>query len=155
MKIGIIVHSQTGNTYSVAEKLREKLLAAGHSVNIERITSVGGEETDVKRIQIEKLPDVGTYDALLFGAPVRGASVSPVLTACLTQIASLQSKKVACFVTELFPYPWMGGNRAIGQMKKICESKGAAICGTGIVNWKNAHREEMITDIVERFSKVF
>ncbi len=44
MKIGIIVYSQTGNTFSVAEKLKAKLTAAGHNVNIERLTTVGGED---------------------------------------------------------------------------------------------------------------
>jgi flavodoxin len=56
MKIGIIVHSQTGHTYSVVQKLQEKLLAAGHSVNIERIKSVGGEqkhEKDANKIRLE------------------------------------------------------------------------------------------------------
>ena len=158
MKIGIIVHSQTGNTYSVAEKLKEKLLEAGHSVNIERIKPVGGEKTnekDVSRIRIEKLPDVNSYDALVFGAPVQGASVSPVLAAYLTQVASLQNKKVACLVTEFFPYPWMGGTRAINQMKKVCESKGASVCGTGIVNWSSIGREKKITDVVEQLSSLF
>ena len=37
MKIGIVVYSQTGNTYQVAEKLQETLSDKGHSVNIERI----------------------------------------------------------------------------------------------------------------------
>jgi hypothetical protein len=41
MNIGIIVHSETGNTHSVATTLKEKLAAAGHTVSIERLKVVG------------------------------------------------------------------------------------------------------------------
>lgn len=37
MKIGIILHSQTGNTLSVANKLKEKLISLGHTVNLEQV----------------------------------------------------------------------------------------------------------------------
>lgn len=155
MKIGIIIHSETGNTYSVALKLQEKLIAAGHLVDIERLTSIGGEQTDVNKIRFGKLPDIGMYDALVFGGPVRGFSISPVLAAFLTQARSLQSKEVVCMATQFFPYPWMGGNRTISQTKKICESKGAVVIGTGIVNWKSSQREKKIFDVVERLSGLF
>ena len=158
MKIGIIVHSQTGNTYSVVQKLKEKLLSAGHSVNIERLESVGGEKTNVKdatKIQLKANPDISSYDKLIFAAPVQGASISSVLSAYLTQVASLQNKKVVCLVTEFFPYPWMGGNHAISQMKNICESKGASIIGTGIVNWMGRQREKRIEDVVEKLGRLF
>lgn len=155
MNIGIIVHSQTGNTYSVAVKLKEKLLTARHSVNIERIAPIGGEQKDIKKIRIETIPDLSIYDTLIFGSPVQGAAISSVLAAFLTQTSLLQNKKVACFVTELFPFAWMGGNRAISQMKKICESKGAEVCGTGIVNWMGSRREKKIVDVVEKLSKLF
>ena len=42
MNIGMIIHSQTGNTHSVAMKLKEKLSAAGHAVDLERLKVVGG-----------------------------------------------------------------------------------------------------------------
>jgi hypothetical protein len=72
----------------------------------------------------------------------------------LNNFESLQGKKVACFVTQFFPYPWMGGNNAIKQMSGLCEKKGAIISGTGVVNWKNKRRENMIEDVVEKFSKL-
>ena len=158
MNIGILVHSCTGNTYSVVLKLKERLSTAGHSVIIERISPLGGKETyekDITKIRLEAQPDISTYDALILGAPVRGPSISPVMAACLVQIASLFNKKIACLVTEAFPYPWMGGNRSIAQMKKICESKGATILGTGIVNWMNSNREKNIADTVEKLSSLF
>lgn len=104
---------------------------------------------------METQPDACAYDALVFGAPVRGASISPVMAACLGKLGSLQGKKVVCLVTEMFPYPWMGGNRAIRQMKEICESKGAIICGTGIVNWMGKQREKRISDVVKKLNSLF
>jgi flavodoxin len=155
MKIGIIVYSHTGNTYSVAQRLMEELKVVGHSVTIERVTAVGDEQTEVGKIKLKKIPDMGAYDALIFGSPVRGASLSQVMTAYLSQITSLQGKKVACFVTQFFPYKWMGGNRAIEQMKKISESKGAEVLGTGIVNWLSISRNKKIVDIVKKLCRVF
>ncbi len=158
MKIGIIVHSQTGNTYSVVQKLKEKLLRAGHSVNVERLEPADREKTNVKdatKIQLKAKPDISSYDRLIFAGPVQGASISSVLAFYLNQTASLQNKKVICLVTEFFPYPWMGGNHTISQMKNICESKGASIMGTGIVNWMGIKREKRIEDVVERLSRLF
>ncbi len=149
MNIGIIVHSKTGNTYSVAEKLQKELIAAGHTVAIEKLMAVNDFQYDVQKIYLKSTPDISGFDAIIFGAPVRGFSLSPVLEAYLTQLVTLQGKKVACFVTQFFPFPWMGGNRAIKQMKQICELRGAKLLATGIINWSN-NREMKITNFVEK-----
>ena len=153
MKIGMFIHSNTGNTYSVAEKLQNKLIAGGHTVVMKKLEPVGGENTNennINNIKFEPLPDVSGYDALIFGAPVRGMSISPVLAAYLSKIATLKNQKVDLYVTQYFPYPWMGGKHAISQMKKICEDKGATVTKTGIVNWKNKKREQLITEVVDQ-----
>jgi flavodoxin len=157
MIIGIIVHSKTGNTYSVAEKVNEKLIKKGHLVTIERIEPLGGEnvnERDINNIEFDKRPDLSNYDAVIFGGPVRGFSMSLVLSAYITQVPSLKNKKVGLLVTEQFPFPWMGGNHAISQMKRICESRGAEIYAEGIVNWSNKKREAMINETAEKLSKL-
>ena len=155
MKIGIILYSQTGNTYSVSLKLKEKLVAAGHSVDIGRLKVIGEVRPGAKDIKFETPPDTEPYDALVFGSPVQAFSLSSAMTAYLSQIKSLPDKKVAFLVTQFFPFPWLGGNRTIGQMKKICESKGATICGAAVVNWSKPSREKQIVEIVEKLSKLF
>lgn len=155
MNIGIILYSQTSNTYSVSLKLKKKLVTAGHSVNIERLKVTGEMRPGTKDIKFETLPDTELYDALVFGSPVQAFSLSSVMASYLTQIESLQGKKVAFLVTHFFPFPWMGGNRTVGQMKKICKSKGAAVCGAEIVDWSNPSREKRITEVVENLSKLF
>jgi len=155
MKISIIVHSKTGNTYFVAEKLKDKLVASGHSVNLNRIVPVGGEVanvTDIKSITFDPQPNVSGYDTVILCAPVRGFSISPVLAAYLSKIDTLKDQKVDLFVTQQFPYPWMGGNHAISQMRSNCESKGAIIGMTGIVNWSSKKREKMIEELVNKLT---
>jgi hypothetical protein len=155
MKIGIIVYSQTGNTYSVAQRLQEKLSIAGHSANIERVAPVGEVHPGMKNLMFKTLPETGIYDALVIAAPVQAFSLSVPMSIYLRQLSELGNKKIACFVTMAFPYPWLGGNHAIAQMKKICESKNGKVCGTGIVNWSNKLREEQITALVEKVSSLF
>lgn len=95
------------------------------------------------------------YDAFIFGAPVRGFALSLVMRAYLNRLKAGINKKAACFVTEFFPFPLMGGNQAIDQMKQLCNSKGITICGTGVVNWSNINRKKKISGIMEDFSRLF
>jgi flavodoxin len=155
MNIGIIVYSQTGNTHSVALKLQEKLTAAGHSANIERVEVSGEARPGTKDFQLTTKPAVDPYDALVFGSPVHGFSLSPAIKRYLEQIAPLQGKKVACLVTKQLPFYWTGGNRTINQMKKLCTAKDGTVCGSGIVIWSSARREQMITDVVEKLCSLF
>lgn len=155
MKIGIIIFSKTGNTESVGRRLREKLAAQGHTVDIEQITASNDDQMEEGKIQLRNVPDIKVYDVLLLGSPVRGFSLSAVMSAYISQAAAMQGKKVFCFVTQYFPFPFMGGTRAIEQMKTKCQVKGAEICGTAIVNWSNLRRERMIRDMVENMDILF
>lgn len=155
MNIGIVLYSQTGHTLEVAEKVKERLIGEGHSVNLEQITVVGGRTPQTREFELGTQPEVGSYDAIVFGSAVEAFSLSQVLSRYLNNLESLQGKKVACLVTQQFPFPWMGGNRAIGQMKKICQSKGASICATGVVNWAKARRDKTMAEAVAQLSKAF
>lgn len=154
MNIGIIVHSHTGNTLSVSQKLEESFLKAGHSAKIERVTAVNEDPNAAKNCVLKTAPDVRTYDTLVFAAPVRGFALSPVMKLYLSGISSLSGKKVGLFVTQTFPRPWMGGNQAMRQMKEACEQKNAAVLKTGIINWKSSKREEQIKSLVDAFTKL-
>lgn len=155
MKIGIIVYSQTGNTYSVATKIKEALIKKGHSVEIDKIEAIRETKQNVNNIKISKMPDVEKYDGLIFASFVEAFSLCPVMDTYLKQLKSLNNKKIAVYVTQFFPYPWMGGKHAIKQMKKNLILKGNAITETGIVNWKNKNREQIIQKLVEQFTIYF
>ncbi|WP_414470169.1 flavodoxin family protein [Methanobacterium sp. ACI-7] len=154
MKIGIVVHSYTGNAYEVARKIEEKLKDAGKDVEIQRVKMVGGDEPKGKDIKLENPPEVDKYDALIFGSPVHAFSLSLAMKTYLEQIPSLQGKKVALFVTKKLRFEWTGGTRAIGQMKKISQSKGGNVVGTGVIVW-NKDKDKKIAEIAENFNRLF
>lgn len=152
MKIGIIVHSQTGHTFSVAEKLKDKLAAADHTVNIERITPVDPKQTDPKKVRLEKIPDVSAYDALVLAAPVQAFNASPVMKAYLPQLPPLSGKKVAVFVTKKLAFNWTGGNKAVSTITKAVESRGGKVTEAAIIHWPG-DGEKKVADAVEKLSK--
>jgi hypothetical protein len=155
MKIGVIIYSQTGNTLSVGQRLEQKLTAAGHEVTIESVKPLGDVAPGMSNVKFESAPDPEGYDALVFGSPVQAFSLAMAMNAYLKQIPSLQGKQVALLVTEGFPFKWLGGNRAVRQMTKACEGAGATVCASGIVNWGNKRREEMIIEVTDRLGTAF
>ncbi len=146
MKIGIIIHSQTGHTLYVAEKICERFLAAGHTAAIERITASNEREQNVDLIELTSKPKVDGYDILILGAPVHGFALSPVMQAYLRQIQIPDGVAVNGFVTQFFPSPILGGNQAIKGMRNICDSKGAAINKSQIINWVNPKRRQKLIE---------
>jgi hypothetical protein len=155
MRVGIVVYSWSGHTLSVAEKLKEKLVAVGHTAELLPVQLVGERKQGARDFELDSLPDIGAYEGLVFGSAVEAFSLSPVLTTYLKRVESLASKNVACLVTQQFPFPWMGGSRAIGQMRKLCAAKGATIVGTAVVNWAASRREKTTAAAVDRLSTLF
>lgn len=152
MKIGIVVHSKTGNTLLVAQKIKQEFLNAGHTVNLEQVMAVDEEAAAQGKVQLKNIPDISGYDVVVFGAPVHAFSLSRVMKEYLSKTASLSGKKIGCFVTQQLAYAWMGGNHAIGQMKKACESKGTSVSVTGIVNWSRKQRETQMSEVVKKLT---
>lgn len=155
MNVGIIVYSQTGHTLEVCEKLKERLIGEGHAVNLEQVTVVGERTPQTKTYELDHQPEITPYEGIVFASYVEAFSLCQVMARYLKSVGSLQGKQVACLVSQQFPYPWMGGKHAIAQMKKTCESKGAAVCATGIVNWAKSRREKTVTATVSQLSKAF
>jgi len=152
MKTGIIVFSQTGNTLAVAQRIQEAIAAPDNEVSILKVTAQNEQEADVSKIQLSGNPETSGFDVLIFGSPVHGFSLAPVMMAYLNQNSALSGKKVACYVTQGLPKAWMGGKRALRQMVDICEKKGASTYSTGIVNWpKPLVRDELIQKLARQF----
>lgn len=155
MKIGIIVHSHTGHTLSVAQQLQERFVASGHTVLIERVEASNDSEANIDSILLIRTPIIKEYDMLVFGAPVRGFMLSPVMQAYLRRLPSLQGKIVAGFVTQSFPKPTMGGIQAIKCFTEICRSKEAEVSKTGIVNWLfPSKRKKLVAEVIDNITKV-
>ena len=154
MKIGLVVYSRTGHTLLVANKLQEKLSAAGHTVTLERLETVGPVGMGDTGVELKARPSVDAYDGLVFGSPVHGALPAPPMVSYLEQLASLEGKQVACLVTGFFPPGW-GRNQAIARMKEVCESRGATVCGSGSVGWLSLRRGRQIAEVVDRLRALF
>ena len=151
MKIGIVVYSQSGNTLSVAQELCDSNTGCGNQASILKVTALNEREGEASKIRLKEIPDVEEFDALIFGSPVHGFSLAPVMMAYLLQLPELSHKEVACFVTQGLPKAWMGGNRSLKQMVDICTNKGATIVSKGIINWpKPEKRAEMILGLTEQ-----
>lgn len=150
MNVGIIVLSNTGNTLSVAQRLKDALTAKGHTVSLERVTAMSQNPNTHEGKQLKDAPNTQSYDVLIFGAPVWAFSLSSVMKAYLSQLPALDGKKTACFVTQQLAHAWLGGNKAIREMKTICLSKGAVIFETGVVNWSKKERENQIATLIEK-----
>jgi len=154
MKIGIIVHSYTGNTLSVGERLKKVLEGAGHSVDLNKVTAFNEDPKYTGQVALKDKPDILEYDYVIFGAMVRAFSLSPIMKEYLIQIPTLKDKKVGCFVTQYFPFKWMGGNRTIKTIKKLCNDKDGTVVKDGIINWCKKDRDATIDQLIKDFSKV-
>ena len=154
MKIGIIIHSQTGHTLSVGELLAKSLVDAGHEATVKRVAAENEDPQKVANLSLSSVPDVSGYDLLIFGAPVHGFSLSPVMKQYLAGPAQPDGKQVSCFVTQQLKKRWMGGNHAIRQMCSLCGAKGAQVRHTGIVNWSSPERQTQIDGIVKLMGRV-
>lgn len=155
MKTAIIVHSLTGNTLSVAERLKDTLEKRGVNVYLEKVEPAGGEnknEMDTTKIAFRNRLDLTEFDNIVIAGPVRGFSMSPVLKAYFDQ-SSLKNRKVYMFVTHFFPFAFMGGTSAINQMKNFVEQRGGIVLDSSIIDWKNPSRERKIQSLLDQFSK--
>ncbi len=150
MNVGIILFSKTGNTEYFGLKLKERLESINKRVTLKKIELTKDSKLESGMFEFEKRPKIKSFDIVIFGSPVHGFSLSIVMVKYIEELC-LSGKKVICFVTQHFPYAWMGGNRAIKQMKNLCNEKGATIIESGIINWSRKNREENIEKTVNLF----
>ncbi len=156
MNIGVILHSQSGNTYAVGQKLMDKLVADGHHVTLSRIKTLNDSDKNQKMTQLDCLPETSGYDALIFGGWVQAFGLCPGMTMYLGQLASIEDMKTTCFLTQHFPYPWMGGRNAMSKMTRILSSKGANVVASGIINWsRKGNRDNQIDTLVTNLCRQY
>ena len=152
MKIGIIVHSKTGHSLQVANQLKQSMVRSGHQVEVMQLEASNDGETKVNAVRLTSFPDFSPYELIIFGAPVRGGRLSPVLQAYLAQLPSLQGRKVMGYVTQAFPFPSLGGNQAINNFTEILKAKNAELINSAIINWMvKGTRNKQIADVINSF----
>jgi len=153
MKIALIIHSRTGNTLRVAVRIQEKLILLGYSASILCIRPDHEHASDINDIHYASLIDIRDYDGFVVGCPTHGAAMSQPMAAYLKHLRRFDHKKVNCFVTEFFPFPWMGGKRALKQLKEVCFLKGTSVNSSGVVNWFTPNRKDKIEQLSDELSR--
>ena len=110
---------------------------------------VGSQKRNNDDIKFESMPDLSSFDMLLFGSHVEGFNLAQAMKKYLSNVESLEGKKVICILTQGLPYKWMGANHALKQMKALLKAKGADVIGAESVSWSNKEkREERINTLV-------
>ncbi|MDD4667683.1 MAG: flavodoxin [Candidatus Cloacimonetes bacterium] len=131
MKIGILYHSETGNTERFAQSLADAMIKAGHTVNSTKLQTVNpvkkASVRDSQTINFSNLPDLSSFDLILFGGPVWAFGPSPAIIAAIKQCSGLQGKSAMPFATMGFPIRFLGGTSALHQMSKELAAKGARV----------------------------
>lgn len=149
MKVGIILFSETGNTYSVAKKLKDNLKK--HDVTIEKI-EIERLSKDRNEFNITYSPSVKDYDIIVFGSFTEGFSLNPVMKLYLSHL-ELKDQKTLLFITHHFPFKWMGGTSCLQQLKNIVKEKEGLVLKTGIINWSSKKRGLEIIQLIDDFKQ--
>ena len=156
MKIGLIIHSVTGNTLKVANELLTVLVNKGHIVEIKEIKTKSKVNPGETEANFTELPLIDGYDVLVFGSHTEAFQLEQTMKLYFKQLESLDGRKVACISTHQFPFKWLGGNSAVKKMKTMCEEKGATVLGTVVVNWSpESKRSENIKTTVTEIAGLF
>lgn len=149
MRIGIIVYSKTGHTLLVAKKLQEKLETTGHTASLCQLTT-----KDDTNLDSTSIPDISDFDMIYFGSCVQGFGLAPIMKQYFERINSLKDIPINLFVTQFFPFAFLGGNASIKKMEEQCKVKGGKVQKTGIVHWGKGKRDKQIFDLVENLSLI-
>lgn len=151
MNIAIIVHSQTGNTLSVAQKLRTRFEEKGHSVSLSHIKDSDSQDSSNQKPGAVFLGDELPQDSdvLIIAGWVQAFSLCQGLSNFLNTWPIIKTHQTHIFVTHHFPYAWMGGNNAISQMKSSLSKQNIVVNSAKVFNWSNKSNLNQIDSWVE------
>ncbi len=149
VKVGIIISSKTGNTKLVADKLKKKLDDKGYDVSIDMVEPVSW---DSETIMFENFPILNSYNIVIFGGPVHAFGLNRPMKKYLKEIPIHSELKAYCFLTQFFPFNFLGGNRAMRQLCRMLKNKKIESNKLGIIHWSskrhNLEIDELIDDLI-------
>jgi hypothetical protein len=156
MNIAIIIHSQTGNTLSVAQKLKTRLEEMNHQISLIHIKNSDQQSSYNQKPSLivsgDNLNQV--YDVVIFGGWVQAFSLCLGFSHYLKEMPTFKSNQTHIFVTHHFPFAWLGGNNAISQMKSILSKHNITVNSSKVFNWSRKNNtkeiELWIEDTVNR-----
>lgn len=155
MKIGIIIHTQSGHTANFARAIAAKFNDNGHETDIGMLRTTGRVSPGSQKFTIKNPPSLKDFDAVLFGGPVWAFKASPVIMAYLSDARDLKNKKTLSFVTMGLPFPWMGGQQAIKSMDQELEASGANVLKGEILWYGFKVNSQKMQQAVDRIYQQF
>jgi len=154
MKIGIVVFSQTGNTFSVAERLGVKFSEKKIENEVIKLEVSGDPYPGSKNFKVHNKPDLSIYDAYVFASPVQAFTLAAAMKMYLKDISTIEGKKAAVFATQHLK-PVFGGNRTIKKLTSLINNKGGEVLGSFLIGWKRPDRDEMIEKGIQELANLF
>lgn len=155
MKIGIVIHTQSGHTAQFARAIATKFNSNGHQAEIEMLRTVGQVSPGSRKFTIKNMPTLDEYEAVLFGGPVWAFKASPVIMTCLSELRNIKNKKVMSFVTMGLPFSWMGGKQAIKAMDQELEASGGEVLPGEILHYFVKTNPQKLEQAVDRIFQSF
>lgn len=152
MKIGMIVHSETGHTMGVAQAISEQLRAEGHAVEILSVVAKSKRPWKEQVPSLQETPDPHGYDVLVMGAPVWGFCLSQVMKEYLYAIRPLKVERLVLFSTGALPR-FFGGKRAMKQMASILKAPDDRVVFAGAARFPRRKRPRYIEEVVDNAVK--
>ena len=150
MKVALVIHSYTGHTMSVADKIGSALVKKGHEVSLFSLKAKNENPNQTKNVELETTPNIEGFDHVIFGAPTRGFDLSIVMQLYLETLKDSQ-QSASFYTTHYFPFTWLSGTQSVKKFKKLSLHK-LEVEKTGIINWKNKNRDKDIHCLVYQFS---
>jgi hypothetical protein len=151
MKFGFLIHSQSGNTLSIAHRLSDVLTQKGHEVFVTHIKSrdVNRSMQFPQEIEIvqDNLPE--EVDVLFVGGWVQAFSLCRGLQYYLNHF-NVRSNEINLFLTHHFPYEWMGGTNAMKQLKRLVLKANVKVVDDVIFNWSRKNNQNKIQEWIEK-----
>jgi flavodoxin len=160
MNIGIIIYSMSGHTAAIAKAIAVRFRKDDHDVDIKLLLVTGMTHPGSKRFSICNMPkseEIDGYDAVLFGGPVWLFKASPVILKFIGWLEKLNGKKVMCFVTQLSPWPSLGGHQALKMMNhRLKESGGGGkvLPGESIQYFFGSNKQKLDETLERIYGKI-
>jgi len=148
MKIGLIIHSETGHTQGIARAIEKALKEDGHAADLEMVVAKSTKPWRENLPKLSEIPSSKGYDILVLGAPVWGFTLSLVMTEYLYQVRPLHCDKLILFSTGAL-HRWFGGNRAIKKMASLSGVPDSKIVQAGSVRFPRNKKPKYIDQVVD------
>lgn len=144
MKKCIVYYSKTGHTKHIVNKFNDFDVF---------VVSAESDDPNNEHPILTNIPDIQSYDHIIFACPVHGFQMSKIMRAYMIGLKDLNHKVIDIFVTHLFRFACFGGNQTLKQMTKIIKARGGYVRYQTSINRKSRKSNDAMVQLVRKYSK--